>query len=160
MTIKKKLILCKDPIQDFEECEKELLARQKQLKRDHEFLKLSRIIKGTGMIHILVQCQIDDDAINALQEMELTTDEKFVTFLDEIEEFKKKVTFDKVDHLIAAATWIKEDGKIPSTHYKTAFTDEVMTSQLKHFRTKEQQKRQKKNKKRRSNGYISSQCVD
>ena len=66
-------------------------------------MKLNRIIKGAGMIHILLQFQVDDKAVNALQEMGLTTDEKIVTFPDEIEEFKKKVTFDKVAHLIAAA---------------------------------------------------------
>ena len=93
MTIRKNLSLCEEPIRDFEELEKEMLAYQKQSKRDLQYLKLCRIIKGTGMIHILLQCQADDDAINALQEMGLTTDERFVTFPDEIEEFKKKGHF-------------------------------------------------------------------
>ena len=100
------------------------------------------------MIHILLLCQVDDNAVNALQEMGLATDKKFVTFPDEIEEFKKKVTFDKVDHLIAAATWMKENSNIPSIHYNTAFTDEAMTSQLKALQDKRAAEKAEKRTKR------------
>lgn len=124
-----------------------MLAYQKQPKRDLQYLKLSRIIRGHGLIHILLQCQLNDETINALQEMGLTTEEEFVNFPDEIKEFKKKVTFDKVDHLVAAATWMKENSNIPIIHYDTAFTDEVMTSQLKALDVKRAAEKAEKERK-------------
>ena len=131
MKIKKNLSSCDDPIEDFEEYEKDLLTQQKEEKRQRRIMKMNRIVKGSGLIHILLQCEVTDEAINVLQEMGLTADETFVTLPDKIEEFKKKVTFRKVDHLIAAARWMKQNSNIPSTNYDASFTDEVMTIQLK-----------------------------
>ena len=116
MKIKKNLSSCDDQIQDFEEYEKDLLTQQKEDKRQRHIMKLNRIVKGSGLIHILLQCEVTDKAINALQEMGLTAVETFVTLPDKIEEFKKKVTFRKVDHLISAARWMKENSNIPSTN--------------------------------------------
>ena len=82
------------------------------------------------MVHILIQCQVDDDTVNALQESGLADEQKFVNLLDQLEDFEDKVPSSKFDHLVIAATWMKEKNNIPSTSYKSEFTNEVLTSQL------------------------------
>ena len=100
------------------------------MKRYLQHLKFSRIIGGTGMIHILLQCQLDDKKINALQTMGIKTKKGFVICPGWIRGFENRVASNKIDHFVDAAMWMKDNSNIPSIHYNNALTDDVMTSQL------------------------------
>ena len=100
------------------------------------------------MVHILIQCQVDDNTFNALQESGLDDERTFVNLLDQLEDFENKIPSSQFDPLVAAATWMKENKDIPSTSYESEFTDEVLTSQLKLLHDKreaEEQQQERKN---------------
>ena len=99
------------------------------------------------MAHILLQCQVDNHAVNVLNEMGLATEEQFLHFPDCLEEFQDKVTSPNIDHLVVAAMWMKENADMPSILYESEFTDELLTSRLKALhdkRAKEQLEKEKK----------------
>ena len=130
--IKRNLRQCEGQIVGFEELEKTLLAKHKKDQYDKQVLKLITPLKGSlGMVHILIQCQVDDETVNALQELGLADEGTFVKLLDQLEDLKDKVPPSKFDPLVAAATWMKENTNVPSESYKSEFTDEVLTNQLK-----------------------------
>ena len=133
---------------NFEELEKSTLDKHKQDQYDKQFKKLCRTIQGgVGMAHILVQCQVDDNSVKALKELGLDDERKFVSLLDQLEEFENKVPSPIFDNLVAAATWMKENNNIPSTSCDSEFTDEVLTIQLELLHIKREEKKQERERK-------------
>ena len=158
--IKRNLRQCEEPILDFEELEKTTLARHKQDQYDRQVLKLCRTIKGgLGMVHILIQCQVDDNTVNALREFGLDDERTFVKLLDLLEDLKEKVPPSNFDALVAAATWMKENPNVPSESYKSEFTDEVLASQLELLHEKrEVEEREQELKNAKQWSHILSIC--
>ena len=158
--IKRNLRHCEGPIADFEELEKTLLAKQKQDQYNKQVEKLITPLNGRlGMVHILIQCQVDDDTVNALQELGLADEGKFVKLLDLLEDLKEKVPPSHFDSLVAAATWMKENPDVPSESYKSEFTDEVLASQLELLHEKrEVEEREQELKNAKQWSHILSIC--
>ena len=74
--IKRNLRQCEGPILHFEELEKTTLARHKQDQYDKQVLKLSTTIKGgLGMVHILIQCQVDEQTEEERREGDVNLNE-------------------------------------------------------------------------------------
>ena len=111
------------------------------------------------MVHILIQCQVDDNTVNALREFGLDDERTFVKLLDLLEDLKEKVPPSNFDALVAAATWMKENPNVPSESYKSEFTDEVLASQLELLHEKrEVEEREQELKNAKQWSHILSIC--